>query len=757
MNWRKKEIDPREVVETNRLYDLDGLFPQFKDREAARWGDLAASIFLRRGVNTGTALQFYLENDLRYTHSPFLFQQMEDAVERILAARDENEKVLVYGDRDADGITSTVLMVEGLRELGLDPQWRLPSGDDPYGLTEQAVRDFAEKGGTLIITVDCGISNLKEIEMAVDLGIDVIVVDHHGAPEVLPPACVIINPRLPGETYPFPFLAACGVVSKVVWALRFSQIPQLYGHSFCLLHARLLEPEGEGSLAQLEVTAVRLHNLLEVKRLRQVYSEKNVGDQRAVLGEFLQGQEILVYQAPGQKELLGTIFGPRADVYLTDMAPALGQAFPTLAGLSLESLAARSRMNRYREGLGLLDVLVNLFLSYQMKIHPSLSQDFASRLDLVAIGTLADMMPLEDENRILIKKGMEVLISKPRPGVASLLMKQNMFGKRLSTSDVSWYLTPLINASGRLGSPEKAAELFLTPDPVRREVLAGELGDLNSQRRQMSQEAWEQVITQGRASLENLGTFAAVYLTDVSRGITGILASRLMAALDVPSLVMTLQGDRIIGSLRTNRGFDTRRFLDSFSDLFSDYGGHDAAAGFHFPLEKKEEFLTRLARTAKEFPLTSGQEDFLDLDAEIPLEYLSRRDESPLCLDKLMDLFEPYGEGNRPLILGVKGALLESVEPVGKNGGGHLKLLLGCEGSKGSGGTPSGAVQTGSGDFQGIKWSALFWNGLESYDQGGWKPGDRVQVAFSLGRNFYGNRETLQLTVSDIRRIPTSR
>ncbi|OHD14632.1 MAG: hypothetical protein A2Z96_01080, partial [Spirochaetes bacterium GWB1_48_6] len=615
---------------------------------------------------------------------------------------------------------------------------RLPSGDDPYGLTEIAVKEFADQGGTLLITVDCGISNVKEIELAGELGIDVIVIDHHQAPEVLPPAYAIINPRVPGERYPFSFMAACGVASKVVWALRFSQLANLYGHSFCLLHAQTVEN-------RLEVTALRLHNLLEVKRLRLVFTPENLVDQRGLLAEFLQGQEILVYQAPSQKELLKQVFGSRAEIHLTDVAPSLAQAFPALAGLSMEALAAKSRMNRYKDGLDYLDILVNLFISYLMKVHPSLSQDFNKVLDLVAIGTLADMMPLENENRILIKKGMETLVSSPRPGVAALLMKQNMFGKRLSTSDVSWYLTPLINASGRLGSPEKAAELFLTDSPVRREELAAELGELNAQRRQMSQDAWGEVISQGRTTQEEMKTFALVYLPDIQRGITGILASRLMGALDVPALVLTKQDDRIIGSLRTNRGFDTRRFLNSFADIFSDFGGHDAAAGFHFPFVKKEEFLKRLKQTASDFPLNSGQEAYLDLDAEIPLEYMSRRDESPLCLDKLMDLFEPYGEGNRPLILGLKGAILETVDPVGKNGGGHLKLSLTCESKK--------PPVPGDPTFTGIKWSALYWNGIEEYEKGGWRAGDRVQVAFSLGRNFYGNRENLQLTVVNIQKM----
>ena len=145
---------------------------------------LEASILSRRGITEGKDLLYFLEDDLRFTHQPFLLNGIEDAVERINQAKDEEEKILIFGDRDVDGITSTSILYNYLKKKGYDVSWKIPTGEESYGLTQEAVENFAKEYGTLIITVDCGISNYDEIEKANSLGIDVIVTDHHNPPEI---------------------------------------------------------------------------------------------------------------------------------------------------------------------------------------------------------------------------------------------------------------------------------------------------------------------------------------------------------------------------------------------------------------------------------------------------------------------------------------------------------------------------------------------------------------------------------------------
>ncbi len=698
--WNKKELAAEEVRALAARHEL---------------GLLEASILLRRGVSEGEALLAYLEDDLRFVPNPFLFKDMEDAVDRLWGARDDEEAVLVFGDRDVDGVTSTVLLVEALREFGLNVTWRVPQGDNVYGLTVEAVETFAAAGGGLIVTVDNGISCLKEIERAAELGIDVLVLDHHVVPEQLPPALAIINPKVPGEIYPTANMAACAVASKVVWALRFSQTP-LYNQRMCLLHCRQAE---EG----LTVEAVRLVNLVERRRLRLVFDARSTAADLSTLVTFLQDQEIFVFDERRQVRLLRQLFGPGVDIGVFDLAGQIRQAFPSLATLDFDEIKAKSRLPRYRPESGDLDILVSLFVSSVYKAFPPLGSGFLPVLDLVALGTIADLMPLEGENRILVRLGMQTLNTTRREGLRALLMRLKLLGKTLSTTDVSWSLTPVINAAGRLGEPEKAVELFLAENDERRRALAAELDELNQKRRQLGTAAWDQVLPAARASLDTLGGRMVFVCDDsIARGITGILANRLMTLFGVPALVVTFQDGRYIGSLRANRGFETRRFLDGFADLFTDYGGHDAAAGFHFSQDRRQEFETRLAAALPDFPLDLGDQDSLDIDAELPGEFLK-----PDLL-AVVDRLEPYGEGCRPIVFACRGLQILALDLVGKTGAQHVRLTL-------------GGVH---------KWPAIYWNALERVERGDFALGDTVDAAFQLGRNTFQGQDRLQLTVLDL-------
>jgi single-stranded-DNA-specific exonuclease len=228
MVWEKKDVAPELAREIASRYGCDLL---------------AASILARRGITGGEEIRYFLEDDVLQLRTPFELPGMEDAVDRIIAAKEEGEKTLVFGDRDVDGITGTALITGFLRDQGMDVSWRLPMGDEPYGLSIEAVEEFAAAYGTLIITVDCGISNQAEVERANVLGVNVIVTDHHNPQESLPAALCIVNPKLrpPGEgdpVYPFRDLAGSGVAYKLVTALRFALKSELYGQPVTLLNTR---------------------------------------------------------------------------------------------------------------------------------------------------------------------------------------------------------------------------------------------------------------------------------------------------------------------------------------------------------------------------------------------------------------------------------------------------------------------------------------------------------------------------------------
>lgn len=704
MKWTKKDVSPQAVKDLAARFDLDLL---------------SASVLARRGVTEPGELLYFLEDDPRYLHNPFLFDQMEDAVDRVLLARDEGEKVLIFGDRDADGISSTVLVYEALKSRNLDVRYRLPSEDDPYGLSEKAVREFAADYGTLIITVDCGISNHAEIEMARQLGVDVIVLDHHlHRRDELPGAVAVVNPKVEGCGYPFRDLAGCGVAYKFTRALAFAE-SGLYKQQVALLNVR---PANDAYTLE----AVRLTNLVETGRISETIVPGMVELEKTRLVPFLKDLQIFVWDGELQRKLLAKAFGRAAEVQVYDIAPDIADLIPAVRGKSLLRLREQSRIAKYsNKTAGEIDVFASLFVSFALKKTSYFSDADLEALQLVAVGTLADLMPLRNENRILVRKGIAALNTKPRAGLAELLAKLNLTGKRLTAKDLAWQLTPAINATGRMGSPETAVRLFVGATPEERSRLADEVIGMNQDRRRLGAEGWEAVLPDARKSLEaHDGKLVLVGRDDVNRGITGIIAARLSNTLRVPAIVAAfLGGGTIVGSLRSLRGYPVKALLETCSDLFIDYGGHDEAAGFSLSSEKWDELTRRILEFTKAVELET-EEESLSIDAELPHDYMK-----PEIAD-LVDRFEPYGEENSPLVFLTRDVPIASMELVGKKEQNHVKMLL---------------------DYGQHRWPALFWSAAERVERD-FSRSDRVDVVFQVGRNYWNGMEQPQLVVMDVKR-----
>jgi len=225
---------------------------------------------------------------------------MSDAVERINAAVDSGESILIFGDRDVDGITATVLLQEALTEMGGQVQWMLPEGEETYGLSTKVIDRAADLGATLLVTVDCGVSNVSEVAYAAEKGIECIVIDHHNPPAELPAAVAVVDPKLPG--YPFRDLCGCAVAFKLEWALRFSR-SSFFGAPVCLLNAR---PANE----TLMIEAVRLVNLVETDRVMENIVPGLVPFEKTRLAGFIDGDDVLVMDAGLHARLFTRAFGP---------------------------------------------------------------------------------------------------------------------------------------------------------------------------------------------------------------------------------------------------------------------------------------------------------------------------------------------------------------------------------------------------------------------------------------------------------------
>ncbi len=714
--WNKKEVSKEVVKELYDRYGCDAL---------------TSTILARRGITKSSEILFYLEDDLRYQHNPFLFSTMEDAVDRILDAKEEGEKVLVFGDRDVDGITSTTVLYQCLVDMGIDVQYRLPSGNDQYGLSISAIDNFAKNYGTLIITVDCGISNNIEIAHAAELGISIIVVDHHNPPEVVPSPAIIVNPKMPDSGYPFKDISGCAVVYKLVSALRFSQ-SDVYKQEVCLLN---VSPVNEAFL----IECVKVHNMCEKARLTETIMPGVVSIHQTRLIPFLQGQQIFVWNQNLQQKMLNEAFGAGIEFNLFDIRTEIGKVIPSVQDLSLLRLKSFSKTAKYKDGpVSEIDIFFNIFITFIQKSYVkqlcSLTGDCpvspverdAYDLQLVAIAALADIMPLQNENRILVRQGLASLnTGKLRPGLLELMARQNLLGKRISSNDLSWTVSPALNATGRLGQPETALRLFLSNDQAERNALADQILQLNVDRRKLGVEAWEYAEPQTYKAKERFsGKLIALYDERIHRGVTGILSSRIAQTHKVPAIIMT-QGEEgiIMGSVRSALGYDVTGLLDQCASFFINHGGHDFAAGFSLHKEHLDSFMRRLEQLSALIELGEDTQS-LEIDAELQIKYLT-----PEIL-KTIDLFEPFGEANPPLLFMTKNLTIASADIIGKTDPQHLKLTFACGNTK---------------------WPAMFWKESSRLKRE-FDTGDSVDAVYQISRNMFNGIENLQMILSDIQK-----
>ncbi|MBU0937087.1 MAG: single-stranded-DNA-specific exonuclease RecJ [Spirochaetes bacterium] len=701
MRWHKRDVSAAHIRELADRHKLDLL---------------TAAILARRGHLAADSLLFFLEDDMRFLRNPFMFKDMEDAVDRILLAVDEEEKVLIFGDRDADGVTSTTLLYEALSTLGLEVSWRLPSEDEKYGLSLKAIDEHAAVFGSLIITVDCGISNHKEVEYARSLGIDVIILDHHVLQsEEAPAALAVINPKLPDSGYPFRDLSGCGVAYKLAWALRFAK-SGLYKQQVALLNVR---PLNDAYL----IEAVRLSNLVEVGRISETVVPGMLDLSQTRLVPFLQDRQIMVWDGEVQKRLLVKALGKGAEVNFYDVQPEVARVIPQAAGASLLRLTELSKVSRYagREHSE-LDTFISLFTSFALRKANCYCEEDADTLQLVALSTIADIMPLLDENRILVRQGLAALNRKPRRGLLELMQRQNLLGKPMSSGEVSWQLTPIINAAGRMGDPGVAVQLFLEEDAVKRGALADRLLGMNTERRSLGVDNWEAIFPEACELAEASGQKYVIIASErISRGITGIIASRLADTFKAPSVAATFMPDNtVVGSIRSARNYNVKSLLEHCAELFIDFGGHDAAAGFSMPKENWPRFVEQAGRFLSEAEMEEYEET-IEIDAELPHEYMKPE------LTELSARLEPYGEAHQALVFMARNVPVVQTEIVGKTGKSHLKFVL---------------------NFGAFRWPALWWNAAERINRD-FRQDEPLDIVFQVKKNVWNGVETPQLMVLD--------
>ena len=536
---------------------------------------LLSSVLASRGITTAEAAAEALERDRKLTLSPMLLRDMDRAVARTQRAISGGETIAVFGDYDVDGITSTVLLMDYLKNCGARCLRHIPRRiEEGYGLSKEAIRALRDQGATLMITVDCGITGNEEVDYAASIGLDVVVTDHHECKEELPAACAVVDPHRPDCPYPFKHLAGVGVALKLVLAL---------------------------------------------------------------------------------------------------------------GGESRE------------------DAL------------------FARYCTLAAIGTIADVMRMEGENRTIVSCGLEALAHTDFVGIHALLREAGLLGKPITSIQIGFVLSPRINAAGRMGEADLAADLLECGDPARAEELAKELCDLNRKRQEVEQDICADAVEKiGRLPAEDR---SALVLSSENwhQGVVGIVASRLSEKYACPSFMIHLRDGVGKGSCRSYGGFNLFAALESCADLLEGFGGHELAAGFTIQEDKIDAFRTRMNRYVRS--ASGGEAPVSSLDIDAPLTCPG---EVTLAEVEQLDQLEPYGAGNPRPVFALLGATVDSVQSVGQ--GKHLKFRL----SKGT-----------------CRFDAIFFSVTEA--ECGVAAGMRVDAAFHLQANTFRGNTTLQLQLLDIR------
>lgn len=500
--------------------------PLDKERAAAFAQTYGVPFFLAmlmniRGLDDAAHLREFL-GEGEPLSDPFLLKDMDKAAARITRAVDNMEKIAVYGDYDADGVTSTAMLYSYLETRGADVIFYIPQREgEGYGMNIGAVEYLKEQGVSLIVTVDNGISSVQEVARANELGIDVVVTDHHRPQEILPDAVAVVDAYRPDDTSPYKHFSGVGIAFKLLMALE----------------------DGAG----------------DVEDLLEAYS------------------------------------------------------------------------------------------------------------DLAAIGTIGDIVPLTGENRTLIRAGLERLSQSDRPGVQALLENAGIAGKALTSTNVAFTLVPRINATGRMGAPERAVRLLISGYEEEAKVLSEEICADNEERRRVEAEIAEAAFADIEAKGYMKERVVVVDGENWHHGVIGIVASRVTERCGKPCMIISRGETEAKGSGRSIEGFSLFEAICACGDLLIKFGGHPMAAGITLKPENIEAFRKRINQYAAEhFPQMPTQT--VTLDCKLNPAALS------VSMAQSLTQLEPFGNGNPQPVFGLFNMELSNVTPVG--GGGHLRLTL---------------------------------------------------------------------------------
>lgn len=593
-----------------------------------------ASILCRRNITTPRDAFHFLNPRLSGLHSPFLMHGMDAAVKRIRRAIDGGETVAIFSDSDLDGLTSLTTVVTLFKRLapGLTVHTRYPRNGEQYGLTMPVIDELSGLGATLLITLDCGTRDVDEIAHAAKSGLDVIVCDHHEPDERLPGA-IIVNPRLHECAYPFKDLAGVGVAFKLCHGVLLSY---LAGFS-----RKFLIVTEEGGAFQCAVvmngTVVRVVE----RALREEIADLAKGAHAVMFhdcaGSIRQFKDLV----PGMKAYdLGR--------EVEDLMKRLGLEY---ADGSVEKFFAINRNIAGRK----IDVASRIFLDVQYRKSAKVFEFNHGIMGLVALGSIADIVPLTDENRILVHYGLESLKSTDHQGLALLLDN-----RQVNTRTIGWHVAPVLNAPGRMGKTDYTADFLMNKTGGEVRPLMDEIITLNEKRKSIVAVHFGEFMKQLESGEIDLSSPLVFVELDAPEGVAGLIANRIADTVNRPVVVVSRQGEggMLKGSGRVKGNFNFFAAVEPLSGLFEKLGGHAHAFGFTVRADRLQEVRRRMEEALSNCVIEA---DKVEIDYELAVGDITAgfiRDLSRL---------EPYGSTNEEPVFLTRNAALRAFSRLGSD------------------------------------------------------------------------------------------
>lgn len=675
MEWVKSELDYQLVKSIAKRRQIPTLI---------------AAVLNRRTVpDSEQELRYFIDRSVYEQHSPFLLRGMLPAIRRLLVAKKRRERVLIFGDRDADGITATVVLVYGLRMVGVECEWRVPCGDDAYGLSVAAVEECVEKRISLIVTVDCGISNHKEIQMARTHNIDTIVIDHHNPPATLPPAIVVINPKQKGCRYPYKLLSGCTLAYKFVLAMQYYRAG-LYHKQLVALR---ITPSSLHCAVGMRLDTIS-HTRYPVRRLWRMVGRLTSG--AAGLPRFLAYGVLLTHKP---LLLMRILFRRAVVVPLVPDADAAADA-------ALRRESVRSAYHHY---------IVHKNQLYDYAFH--------EMAVLAAISAVADMMPLRNENRTIVANGIAGMHHCKNEGLHALLRKRELLHADVTARALAFTIIPLLNAAGRFGHSDLAVQLLLTTDIQEADRLAERMVSIHKHQKSIVEDVWHTHYAEAAESKRALNGHGVIISgDDIPNGVTGLLANKLLGEHETIAIVISLDGQHISGSIRCGDEACATDIAGRFSDAFSNWGGHDRAAGFTVLPAAYQRFSTDIQHyiKTKAHVTTQSSKNTIQIDAEIPRPLLT------LALFDKNRMLEPFGQAFPLIVYYTQRVVITRITLLGKREN-HAKLLL----------------DTGT-----VKLPAIFWN-CSRYLGTVLRADRTINILYNLECNHFRHNTEQRLSIID--------